>query len=79
MKPEQAVELVLALAGGMFAAAAIAVCVPVVAWLKRVRAETGQWPGANWPARMTRLSFASGLLGACGLFLCQIIWVMRLI
>jgi hypothetical protein len=78
MKPEQAAELGLALAGAGFAAAAIAVCVPVIAWLKRVRYTTGQWP-ALWPNRMTRLSFVSGLLGACGLFLCQVIWCMRLI
>lgn len=78
MRPEQAAELVLALAGAMFAAAAIAVCFPVIAWLKRVRYTTGQWP-AVWPNRMTRLTFASGLLGAGGLFLCQITWILRLL
>lgn len=77
MRPEQAAELALALAAAIFAGAAIAACIPVIAWLKRVRYTTGQWP-AVWPNRMTRLTFASGLLGACGLFLCQVIWVMRL-
>jgi hypothetical protein len=79
MKPEQAIELGLALAGAGFAAAAIAVCFPVLAWLKRVRYMTGKWPIGAWPDRMNRLAFTSGLLGACGLFLCQALWLMRLI
>ena len=74
----QVVELVLAAAGTVFASAAITVCMPVAAWLKRVRYETGGWPSSDWPGRMTRLTFASGLLGACGLFLCQILWILRL-
>jgi hypothetical protein len=79
MKPEQAAELALALAGGALAVAAIGVSVPVLAWMRRVRYTTGKWPLSTWPPRMTRLAFVSGLLGSCGLFLCQIIWVTRLI
>jgi hypothetical protein len=79
MKPEQAAEVVLAVAGGIFAAAAIAVCFPVIAWLRRVRYTTGKWSVAVWPDRMTRLAFVSGLLGACGLFVCMVIWILRLI
>jgi hypothetical protein len=79
MRPEQAAELALALAGGVFAGAAIAVCIPVLAWLKRIRYVTRKWPAGAWPDRMVRLTFVSGLLGACGLFLCQLIWLMRLI
>jgi len=76
---KQDAELILALAGAVFAGAAVAVCFPVAAWLKRVRAGTGRWPAGAWPDRMTRLTFVSGLLGACGLLLCQALWITRLI
>jgi hypothetical protein len=79
MSPEQAAELVLALAGAAFAGAAIAVCIPVLAWLKRIRYVTHKWPVGAWPDRMARLTFVSGMLTACGLFLCMVIWILRLI
>jgi hypothetical protein len=49
MRPEQAAELALAVAGVIFAGAALAVCVPVLAWLKRIRYVTGKWPSGAWP------------------------------
>jgi hypothetical protein len=79
MSLERQAELALALAGGAFAAAAVATCFPVIAWLRRIRYVTHKWSAGAWPDRMVRLTFVSGLLGACGLFLCMVIWIARLI